>query len=240
MTMRVQLLTSEWCAPCRDAEEVWRAVAGRRDIAFEVLDVAQPEGRSIVSRLGVRTIPSTVIDGALSHIGVPSPSEAAALVAAAPERSAGPATEHYVGMSLEATSAWSVASAVCYLALAGAALVFGGGLDGDPPWRTAALHVYGMGFVAFVVLGLGEHLLPRFTGAPIRGGASAWWQFGLVHAATLLIAAGALAGARSVEAAGGGAGLGAFALFAWRLLPVLRARPQTNPDAAATNAFPGP
>jgi len=229
MTMRVQLLTSEWCAPCRDAEEVWRAVADRRDIAFEVLDVAQPEGRSIVSRLGVRSIPSTVIDGTLKHIGVPSPAEATALVAEAPERSAGPAAEHYVGMSLEATSAWSVASAVFYLALGGAALVFGGGIDGDQPWRAAALHVYGMGFIAFVVLGLGEHLLPRFTGAPIRVGASAWWQLGLLHAATLLIAAGALAGERAVEAAGGCAAVAAFALFAWRLRPVLRARPQ--PDA---------
>ena len=231
MTMRVQLLTSEWCAPCRDAEEVWRAVADRRDIAFEVLDVAQPEGRAMVSRLGVRTIPSTIIDGTLGHIGVPSPSEATALVAAAPERAAGPAASRYVGMSLEATSGWSVASAVFYLALGGAALVFGGGIDGDPPWRSAALHVYGMGFIAFVVLGLGEHLLPRFTGAPIRAGASAWCQFGLVHAATLLIAAGAIAGARAIEIAGGCAAVAAFALFAWRLAPVLRERRDDGPAA---------
>ncbi|HEX7328136.1 MAG TPA: thioredoxin family protein [Casimicrobiaceae bacterium] len=229
----MQLLTSEWCAPCRDAEEVWRAIADRRDIAFEVLDVAQPEGRAIVSRLGVRTIPSTIIDGMLGHIGVPSPSEATALVAAAPERAAGPPASRYVGMSLEATSAWSVVSAVFYLALGGAALVFGGGIDGDPPWRAAALHVYGMGFIAFVVLGLGEHLLPRFTGAPIRAGASAWWQFGLVHAATLLIAAGALAGARAIEITGGCAALAAFALFAWRLVPVLRARRDDGPDPIA-------
>lgn len=226
MITRVQLLVSEWCGPCRDAEEVWRAVAERREIAFEVLDVAQPEGRAIVSRVGVRSIPSTVIDDELKHIGVPTPAEAVALVAAAPERPADAAASRYVGMSLEPSSAWSVASAAFYLALAGAALVFAGGLDGDPPWRGAALHVYGMGFVALTVLGLGEHLLPRFTGAPIRAGASAWWQLGLVHAATLLLAAGSIAGERAVAAAGGGAGLAAFALFAWRLVPVLRpARP---------------
>lgn len=222
MTTRVQLLTSEWCAPCRDAEEVWRGVAERRDIAFEVLDVAQPEGRAIVSRLGVRSIPSTVIDGELKHIGVPSPTEAAGLVADAPERSTDARASHYVGMSLEPSSTWSVASAVIYLAIAGAALAFGGGIDGDPPWRGAALHLYGMGFVALTVLGLGEHLLPRFTGAPIRGGASAWWQLGLVHAATVLIAIGLIAGMRAVAAAGGVAGVAAFALFAWRLVPVLR------------------
>ena len=73
MTLRVQLLVSEWCAPCRGAEEAWRAVARKKSFAFEVLDVAQPEGRAIVARLGIRTVPATVIDGQLKHLGVPSP-----------------------------------------------------------------------------------------------------------------------------------------------------------------------
>ncbi|HSQ79591.1 MAG TPA: thioredoxin family protein [Casimicrobiaceae bacterium] len=222
MTVRVQLLVSEWCVPCRGAEEVWRAVAQKKSFAFEVLDVGQPEGRAIVSRLGVRTVPSTVIDGELKHLGVPSVGEATALVAAAPEREPTAAESHYVGLSLEATSAWAIASSALYLALAGAALPFGGGIAGDAPWRAAALHAYGMGFVAFVVLGLGEHLLPRFTGAPIRGGALAWTQIGLVHAGTLLMVAGFLADVRAIAIAGGLAAWAAFALFAWRLLPVLR------------------
>jgi len=40
----------------------------------------------VVARLGVRTVPSTVVDGALAHLGVPSAKEARELVAAAPER----------------------------------------------------------------------------------------------------------------------------------------------------------
>ncbi len=224
MTMRVQLLVSEWCVPCRGAEEVWRAVAQRKDVAFEVLDVGQPEGRAIVARLGVKTVPSTVIDGELKHLGVPSTREAADLVAAAPDRNAAVADSHYVGLSLEATSAWTIASSVLYLALAGAALVLGSGIAGDAPWRAAAVHAYGMGFVAFVVLGLGEHLLPRFTGAPIRGASVAWIQFGLVHAATLLMVAGFLADLRGLTLVGGIAAMGAFAVFAWRLVPVLRYR----------------
>ena len=225
MTVRVQLLVSEWCVPCRGAEEVWRSVAEKKSFAFEVLDVAQPEGRAIVARLGVRTVPSTVIDGALKHLGVPSVAEAIGLLAAAPDREPTAQASHYVGLSLEATSAWAIASSAIYLALAGAALVQGGGIAGDAPWRAAALHAYGMGFVAFVVLGLGEHLLPRFTGAPIRGGAPAWTQIGLVHAGTLLMVAGFLAEARAIAFAGGLAALAGFAVFAWRLLPVLRHPP---------------
>ena len=38
--MKVQLLVSEWCQPCRGAEEVWRAVARRalREAAHEALE----------------------------------------------------------------------------------------------------------------------------------------------------------------------------------------------------------
>jgi glutaredoxin len=218
--MKVQLLVSEWCVPCRGAEAVWRSVAQEKDIAFEVLDVGQPEGRSVVARLGVRTVPATLIDDVLKHIGVPTGMEARELVATAPDRPAGAA--QYVGLSMEATSRWSIAAAGMYLALAGAALFFGGGIAGDVPWRAAAIHLFGLGFAAFFVFGLGEHMLPRFTGAPIRGGAAAWVQQGLAHAGVILILAGFAAQQRALAFAGGVLAWAAFALFAARLAPVLR------------------
>lgn len=218
--MKVQLLVSEWCVPCRAAEDVWRELAGRKAIAFEVLDVGQPEGRTVVSTLGVRTVPSTVIDGTLRHIGVPTRGEAMELVAAAPERAAD--SLHYVGLTLETTSAWAVSAAALYLALAGAALVFGGGIAGDAPWRGASLHVFGLGFAAFLVFGFGEHLLPRFTARPIRMGWRAWLQQGLLHAGTLFLAAGLFLGMRPLALAGGALAWAAFALFAARLWPLLR------------------
>lgn len=215
--MKVQLLVSEWCVPCRAAEAVWQGVAREKAIAFEVLDVGQPEGRAVVARLGVRTVPSTVIDGALSHLGVPTAGEARTLVAAAPERA--PTSERYVGLSLEATSAWAVSAAAAYLVLAGTAFLLEGAA-----WRAAALHVFGLGFAVFSAFGFGEHLLPRFTGAPIRGGATAWLQQGLAHAGTLLLAAGLAAGLAPLALAGGMLAWASFALFAARLAPVLTGR----------------
>ena len=35
------------------AEEVWRRAAQKKAIAYEVLDVGEPEGRSVVARLGL-------------------------------------------------------------------------------------------------------------------------------------------------------------------------------------------
>lgn len=221
MTMRVQLLVSEWCTPCRAAESVWRTVADERAIAFEVLDVAQPEGRAVVARLGVRTIPATVIDGELKHVGVPTLGQARVLVAAAPARPAGAA--RYVGLTLEATSAWAIAAAALYLAAAGAALVAGGGIAGDAPWRAAALHVFGLGFVAFFIFGLGEHLLARFTGRPIPAGIAAWAQQALGHAGAIGLAAGLAAGERALALAGGVLAWAALALFAARIAPLVLA-----------------
>lgn len=222
MTMKVQLLVSEWCAPCRGAEETWQQVARQKSIAFEVLDVGQREGRAVVARVGLKTVPATVIDGTLRHVGVPTLAEALAFVAAAPDKAAGGA--QFVGMTLGASSQWAIASAAVYLALAGSALVFGGGIPGDEPWRAAALHAFGLGFATFVVFGLGEHMLPRFTGAPIRGGWLGWLQQGLAHAGTLLLVAGLASGHRPVALLGGSLAWAALAIFAGRLAPVLRQR----------------
>jgi thiol-disulfide isomerase/thioredoxin len=220
MTIKVQLLVSEWCAPCRGAEQVWQDVALKKALAFEVLDVGQREGRAIVSRLGIRTVPATVIDGVLRHVGVPTIREALEFVAAAPDKAAG--SSRYVGLTLAATSRWAIVASAVYLAFAGLALVFGGGMTGDAPWRAAGVHAFGLGFLAFMIFGLGEHMLPRFTGAPIRGGWMGWTQQGLAHAGTLLLMAGLAIDQRAVALAGGMLAWSAFALFATRLVPVLR------------------
>ena len=224
MTIKVQLLVSEWCTPCRSAEEVWRSVAQKKTIAFEVLDVGQPEGRAIVTRLGIKTVPSTVVDGELKSLGVPSFKEATELVARAPDAAPGAMRAHYVGLTFESTSGWAIACAAIYLALAGAALVFGGGITADPPWRAAALHAFGLGFAALMIFGLGEHLLPRFTGGPILGGWLAWAQFGAANAGVALLIAGFAADRRSLALAGGVLAWAAVALFAARLVPVLLRR----------------
>ncbi len=220
MTIKVQLLVSEWCAPCRGAEEVWQQVAQKKAIVFEVLDVGQREGRAIVAHLGVKTVPATVIDGVLKHVGVPTTREAMEFVAVAPDKAVG--TARYVGMTLAPTSSWAIAAAAIYLALAGSALVFGGGIAGDVPRRAAALHAFGLGFLGFVIFGLGEHMLPRFTGAPIRGGRVAWVQQGLAHAGTVLLLVGLAFDQRAIAIVGGMLAWAALALFSARLAPVLR------------------
>ena len=84
--MRVQLVVSDSCNPCDQAEAVWRVVAAERELDFSVVNLGRPEGQQLAQRLRLRTVPALVIDDKLVAIGVQSPVEARALVARAPLR----------------------------------------------------------------------------------------------------------------------------------------------------------
>lgn len=177
--MKVQLLVSEWCASCHQAEKVWSEVAAERDFDYQVVDMAQPEGKALVSEMRLKTIPALVIDGELKAVGVQSKPEALALVAEAPPK-ARSQTRH-IGLGLALSSRAYALSAMLYLFISGGALVAHGGLFAEGYARPAPLHLFTIGFIAFLIFALAEHMIPRFTGLPIRLGAWTWTQFGLAH-----------------------------------------------------------
>lgn len=216
--MRVQLVVSDWCPTCPEAERIWREVAERRDIRFEVVDVAQAEGRQLIGELRIRTIPSVVIDGELKGVGVVGRQKALQLVAGAPERS--PGALRFVGMTMGASSRAAILAAMVYLMLSAAFLPFGG-LTGHALLRPVALHAFGLGFVTFMIYGVGEHMLPRFTGRRILMGSAAWGQQALAHVGLGAIVAGFLLERRGIAIAGAGAAWLALLVFAVRLFPVV-------------------
>ncbi len=217
--MKVQLLVSEWCASCHQAEKVWGAVAEARDIDYQVVDMGQPEGKALVSRLRIKTIPALVIDDQLKAIGVQSRPEAEALVADAPPKA--PSGTRRIGIGLAPSSRWYVLSSMVYLLFAGASLVINGGLFGVGFARPAPLHLFTFGFATFLAFGLGEHMIPRFTGLPVRLGAWTWTQFGLGHAGLVTLFAGFVFGLRHLAGTGGLLLWLALLLFALRLWPLL-------------------
>lgn len=217
--MKVELLVSEWCASCHDAERIWREVAEAKQIDFAVVDMGQPEGRELATRLRIRSIPAVVIDGELKHIGLLDRGAATELVAAAPERS--DRAVRHVGLGLSGSSRAAILGAMAWLLIAGAALPLGGLLlDGSA--RPVALHGFSLGFLLLLIMGLGEHMLPRFTGHPIAGGwLWAWTPQVLVHLSVLALGAGWLADLPLLAAAGALASLLALGLFAIRVFPLL-------------------
>lgn len=105
-----------------------------------------------------------------------------------------------------------------------------------------AVHAFGLGFVAFFIFGLGEHLLPRFTGRPIRAGALAWVQQALGHAGAIGLAAGFAAAERLLALAAGAFAWTALAVFALRIAPLVlgsepyRRRPGVTKAEPVANA----
>ncbi|WP_028989381.1 thioredoxin family protein [Thermithiobacillus tepidarius DSM 3134] len=78
--MQVTLLTSKWCPTCPEAEKVWSEVARQRPIEYQVLDVADKAGRTLVSNLRIKSVPALVVDGKLKAVGVHSLGEALKMV----------------------------------------------------------------------------------------------------------------------------------------------------------------
>lgn len=215
--MKVQLLVSEWCASCHQAEKIWREVAEERDFGFEVVDMGQPEGKALANALHIRSIPALIVEGKLKGIGVQRREEALAMVAEAPPKQADVA--QHVGLSMAVTSRMGVLSGAFYLFIAGGFLVFQGGLTGLG--SPAPVHLLTIGFFVFMIYGLGEHMFPRFTGNPIRSGALAWGQLGLTHLGLIVLLAGLWLDRTSVAVVGAAAVWLGLALFALRLWPVL-------------------
>jgi glutaredoxin len=218
--MKVELLVSEWCASCHDAERVWRQVAERKEIDFAVVDMAQPEGRELATRLRIRSIPALVVDGELRHVGTMDVGAAMELVSTAPDRE--PTARRHVGLGLSASSRASLLGAMGWLAVAGVALPLGGLLP-DPGAQPVLLHAFNLGFLVLLIMGLGEHMLPRFTGKPIAGGwLWAWLPQGLLHGGVFALAIGWLGDIPLVTVTGALAATTALAVFTARVIPVLR------------------
>jgi glutaredoxin len=228
--MKVQLLVSEWCASCHQAEKIWRQVSEERDFDFAVVDMGQPEGKALVSRLRLKTIPALVIDGQLVAIGVQPPEEARKLVAGAPAKRAS-ATRH-IGLAMSLTGRVAVHASMIYLMLAGTAL-FQGSLFLAGYARPAALHLFTLGFLVFLIYALGEHMLPRFTGNPIRMGAVAWGQQVLGHVGLIALATGFWLHLPMLAAAGGALAWTGLLVFTLRLWPVLWPRKTVGVSVAA-------
>jgi uncharacterized protein involved in response to NO len=193
--MKVQLLVSEWCEPCRGAEEVWRAVAGKKALALEVLDVGRPEGRAVAAALSVRTVPSTVVDGELKHVGVPSEGEALRMVAAAADRARAepprPRSSMAAFLALGFRPLYLLAGGYAALSVAAWALQYAGRLPGGNVLWHAHEMLFGYAFAVIAGFLLTAVRVwtqrPTPTGWPLAAIAALWLAARLVAPFSLLV-----------------------------------------------------
>ena len=217
--MKIELIVSGVCPSCQEAEKVWRAATADRGFEFAVVDIDQPESAALAQRLNLQAVPALMIDGTLRAVGVQSPEEALALIQS--PRQEVHAQMQQMGFTFSPDNRWFILAAQVYLILAGLGLLMNGSLLSDTVARPAFLHLLTLGFMLFMIYGLGAHMLPRFTGQPIREGAWPWLQMGLAHGGVAGYAVGYLAGWHNLAVVGAVLAWLSLVVFAVRIWPVL-------------------
>lgn len=77
---KVILLSSSLCNDSPPARELWRSLQEQHDFDFEEVDLLSRRGRQLVSQMGIRKVPTTLIDGRVTFQGIPDRERAAAAV----------------------------------------------------------------------------------------------------------------------------------------------------------------
>lgn len=84
--MEIWLLVRADCPTCREARSVWQQAAADKGVPFQCVDAeADPTGRQLAQRHGLRTYPAVVIDDRLMAVGVQSRAQALALLENGPQ-----------------------------------------------------------------------------------------------------------------------------------------------------------
>ncbi len=66
----VIVATSPWCKTCPTAVRQWKELASRYGFTVREIDVGTLEGRELAVKLYIRSVPSTIINNQVVHVGV--------------------------------------------------------------------------------------------------------------------------------------------------------------------------
>jgi hypothetical protein len=108
-----------------------------------------------------------------------------------------------------------------YLMLGGIGLILDGALLSDTSYRPAFLHLFTVGFLLFMMYGLGGHMLPRFTGVPLSENRWVWIQMGFAHCGAIIYSSGYFLGWSALALSGAVFAWVGLLIFTWRVRQVL-------------------
>lgn len=66
----VIVATSQWCRTCPAAIRQWKSLSKQYGFSVREVDVGTLEGRELAVKLYIRSVPSTVINNEVVHVGV--------------------------------------------------------------------------------------------------------------------------------------------------------------------------
>ncbi len=69
---KVTLIHASWCHVCPAARKLWNELLEEHEFEYEEVDVDSPRGKELTEQYSIMGVPTTLVDGEVAFIGVPS------------------------------------------------------------------------------------------------------------------------------------------------------------------------
>lgn len=74
--VKVTLVKTKTCPYCPSASKLWQELQKTEKFEYEEVDAMTEKGQQIVSKLGIMSVPTTIIDDKVVFVGVPDKQKA--------------------------------------------------------------------------------------------------------------------------------------------------------------------
>lgn len=68
---KVTLVVASWCPICPSAKKLWKGLKAQYDFEYEEVDVNTLKGEELVNEHSITSVPTTIIDGKITFVGLP-------------------------------------------------------------------------------------------------------------------------------------------------------------------------
>lgn len=77
---KITLIGASWCPVTTQAKKFWEDLRRENDFDYEFIDIQSKEGKKLVKKYSIVSIPKTIIDSKIVFHGVPEKKEAERLI----------------------------------------------------------------------------------------------------------------------------------------------------------------
>jgi hypothetical protein len=78
--MKIQLLIGGQLSGCLEARDIWQQACEKQKVQLEVLELEEPQGHELATRLGLKSFPVLIADEKVRAVGRPTEEDATAIL----------------------------------------------------------------------------------------------------------------------------------------------------------------
>jgi glutaredoxin len=74
--VKVTLVKTKTCVYCPTASKLWQDLNKSENFEYEEVDAMSEKGQELVSKYSIMSVPTTIIDGKVTFVGIPDKAKA--------------------------------------------------------------------------------------------------------------------------------------------------------------------